>query len=54
VKIPQFELPGQENAFNLRSETTLDGEKAKREREERERVKAEAAEKENKEQMCLL
>ena len=52
--IPQFELPGQEDAFNLAGETAVDGERVKREREERAREKAEALEKERKEQLALL
>ncbi|MBU6231564.1 hypothetical protein KGP36_02755 [Patescibacteria group bacterium] len=54
MRIPQFELPGQENAFNLWSETAIDGEKATRDREERERAKGEAAEKQDKEQLSLI
>jgi hypothetical protein len=55
-RAPQYDLEGGgfENVFNLRVEETQDGERLRREQEERECAKAEAAQRETKEQPCLL
>jgi hypothetical protein len=42
MKIPQFELPNTENAFNLASETAQDGERESAERRMREQQKADS------------
>jgi len=41
--IPQYELPQMRDAFNLFSETTMDGERAKREKQQREADRKQSA-----------
>lgn len=47
---PQFDLPGNENTFNLHGERGIDGERIKREREQAAKDKAEA---ERKQELLL-
>ncbi len=54
MNVPQFELPQAEVAFNLASETAMDGEREVSEREKRAQEKAEAKAKDQKEQLCFM
>lgn len=52
--IPQFDLPGQEDAFNLRGETGIDGDRLAADIAQRQAEQKDAKEREQKEQPQLL
>lgn len=52
--IPQYDLPGQADVFNLHGERTLDGDRLARETEEARAAREEAAEREKKQQPELF
>lgn len=54
ARIPQFDLPGQEEAFNLAGETGIDHDRLAADIAQRQREREEAQEREAKEQPQLF